>query len=646
MGRQYHCAECYNFTSWDSEDFTGCPRGCESGEYCRACWDKKCNSDDGCVDCGENACSSCVRGGGTGRVWPEHKHFECCDEGGGGGPGDDAVCERCHDQRAVPEHESRPCEQCGGLTCDRAPCRHCAELRRETAAKAATDAVAARAAASLAAMERQWALQRGSGPASPAAGRRMRAGGDAAASTLSPSRWALQPVTAAAGSAPYLLASGEPTLIGRLVQDQGEADSGSTKIAVVAAGSAGISRAHAALSAEGGSLTIISKSSNLIKIVRGADSRELEALKQGAAPVSLAHDDLVQLDGFRDNPRYIFRVEQLAVATAPIAAGPRSSPPDDAPTEARSREQIRNELRDELVAELTAQHEMMFGHQLKVERDSVAQLEKVNAKLVEEKQALSDEKEALSQRLQTAVREAAAPMAPAAASATAAGTASAACAAVDLTGTDSEEEGQQRRQPAIAAAAAGAAPAGPSRKRKKPATKKRPATKAQRVPAASRPAAAVAAPSRPQKGVVKKGLLMCMYCTARPGVIDCACCGAADAKKCERCTWTFEVEGIGYCEECCDEEGEDATKCTRCGSNQKSKKCCQCDTLHCEDCFDAECGEHGVFCEDCEHGITFCGACELCSLCSESSGGCCKAHNMGRCGCESARANRDSSDDY
>ncbi len=639
MGRQYHCAECDNSVSWGSEDFTGCPRGCESGEYCRACWDKKCSSDDGCVECGENACSSCVRGGRTGRAWPARKHFECCDEGGGGGPGDDAVCERCHTQRAVPEHESRPCEQCGGLTCDRAPCRHCAELRRETAIKAAADdAVTARGAASLAAMERQWALQRGSGPASPPAAR-TRAGGDAAAaaSMLSPSQWALRPVTTAAGSAPYLLASDELTLIGRLVQDQGEAGSGSTKIAVVAAGSAGISRTHAALSAEGGSLTIISKSSNLIKIVRGAGSRELEAVKQGAAPVSLAHDDLVQLDGFRDNPRYIFRVEQLAVASAAIVTGPRSSPPDDAPTEARSREQIRNELREELVAELTAQHEMSFGHKLKVERDSVAQLEKANAQLVKEKQALSDEKEGLLQRLQAAVREIAAATTSAAAAVGTVSAASAASAAVvDLTGTNSEEEGQQRWQPAIAAAAAATDPAALSHKRKNLATKNSPAAKVQRAPAAS----------RPQKDVVKKGVLMCMYCTARPGVMDCACCGAADAKKCERCTWSFEVEGIGYCEECCDEEGEDATKCARCGTNQKSKKCSQCDTLHCEDCFDAECGEHGVFCEDCEHGITFCGACELCSLCSESSGGCCKAHNMGRCGCESARANRDSSDDY
>ena len=110
---------------------------------------------------------------------------------------------------------------------------------------------------------------------------------------------------------------------------------------------------------------------------------------------------------------------------------------------------------------------------------------------------------------------------------------------------------------------------------------------------------------------MKKGVLMCMYCTTPPGVIGCACCGADDAKKCDRYTWSLEVEGIGYCKECCDEQGEDATKCTRCYSKQNSKKCSQCDTLHCEDCFDAECG---VFCE---HVITFCGEC---SLCSESSG--------------------------
>ena len=155
----------------------------------------------------------------------------------------------------------------------------------------------------------------------------------AAAAASSPSRWSLKPVTAEAGSANYLLS--EQTTIGRASQQVSEKSkeaSAPLKISIDAPGSAGISRTHAALhvSKDGSSLTVVGKSSNLIKVVRatGGASAPLE-LKQEAQPVALNHDDLLQLDGFRDEPRYVFQVQELCGEPA----SSKNSPPDDVPTE-------------------------------------------------------------------------------------------------------------------------------------------------------------------------------------------------------------------------------------------------------------------------------------------------------------------------
>ena len=87
----------------------------------------------------------------------------------------------------------------------------------------------------------------------------MAAVAPAAALMQSPSRWALKPVTAEAGTAPsYLLAAQQPTLIGRQGEGGGSADAAAPKIAVSADGTAGISRTHAALSTseDGASLLV------------------------------------------------------------------------------------------------------------------------------------------------------------------------------------------------------------------------------------------------------------------------------------------------------------------------------------------------------------------------------------------------------
>jgi hypothetical protein len=109
---------------------------------------------------------------------------------------------------------------------------------------------------------------------------------------VSPSRWVLKPVTAEAGSAPYLLTA-QPTVIGRVQNEiasggagdsHSEGDSQSQcethgdaaplKIGINAAGKAGISRTHAALqlSNDGESLTIVGKSDNLINAAEGFGS--------------------------------------------------------------------------------------------------------------------------------------------------------------------------------------------------------------------------------------------------------------------------------------------------------------------------------------------------------------------------------------
>jgi hypothetical protein len=140
------------------------------------------------------------------------------------------------------------------------------------------------------------------------------------------------------------------------------------KIGLLAPGSAGISRTHATLEVPAESLTIAGRSINLINVVRASGAAPL-AVKRGKRPLALEHDDLVQLDGFRDDPRFVFRVEKIT-----NAATDNTSPPDDAPTEPPS---LQDELRVELLTELTDA------------RDSVARLEREKAALAEEKQTLS-----------------------------------------------------------------------------------------------------------------------------------------------------------------------------------------------------------------------------------------------------------------
>jgi hypothetical protein len=243
----------------------------------------------------------------------------------------------------------------------------------------------------------------------------------AAAQSLSPSScWALKPVTRAAGSAPYLLT--EPTVIGRVEssrsqsqsqsqsqgqgQGQGQSQSQSQndeerlKISINATGSAGISRTHAALGfSTDGQLTLVSKSINLIKVARAGSAAAPMDCRQGDASITLGHDDLLQLDGFREEPRFIFQVQQLGLGPAV------ASPPDDAPEPAADVSQLRRELNEA--------------------RGRIAQLEQANAKLTKEKE-------------EGALANAKPPPNPLAAAAT-----------VDLT-ADSDEE----QAPAAAAAAA------------------------------------------------------------------------------------------------------------------------------------------------------------------------------------------------
>jgi hypothetical protein len=64
-------------------------------------------------------------------------------------------------------------------------------------------------------------------------------------------------------------------------------------------------------------------SSNRIKVVRKADSLGQRVLNRFAAPLSLAADDCVQLDGWTDHPKYVYQIVRIETTAA---AG-------DAPTE-------------------------------------------------------------------------------------------------------------------------------------------------------------------------------------------------------------------------------------------------------------------------------------------------------------------------
>eukprot|EP01046_Picozoa_sp_COSAG06_P021865 COSAG06_NODE_1664_length_8767_cov_14.628749_2_plen_515_part_00 len=513
------------------------------------------------------------------------------------------------------------------------------------------------------------------------------------AAMASPSRWALRPVTAAAGSTAYLLAAtSQSTVIGRACADDtavsapAAESSGTGKIGLLAPGSAGISRTHAALQVSAESLTIAGRGTNLISVVRAGGGSDSEPVRSGEPPVQLEHNDLVQLDGFRDDPRFVFRVEKIATAAV---ADHSASPPDDAPTEAPP---SRDEIRAEVLAEVTAQHEMSCGRQLKVERDSVAGLEKDKAALVEEKLAcaqqlaaakqaaakleaslteqtqhlkterdsvarlekektsLLQEKEALEQQLASALqartqqqaKETPARPPPAAAAA------AAAAASIDLTGDDSDGE------PAAAAASS-------QRKRKAPIASSAPPP-AKRVASGS---SAVAAPGGGAGGIFCSVMNTAAELrrkiagnlrTTQPAAATAAPCMAAAAQprrkivsrnystggnaprkhlamKAARKSAPFSANAVPLPlpeEDKEDEEEEEA--CGLCASNRKSETCASCEQIVCADCIAETCDEHGGFCDECVDTISFCSNCGLCSVCNdENPSGCCKQRRMGRC---------------
>ena len=189
----------------------------------------------------------------------------------------------------------------------------------------------------------------------------------AAASTI---HWALAPVTPEAGSAPYLLAADRPTVVGRgsagasSQSDSEPADPHQPlKIVVNATGKDGVSRTHVALvlSEDNQRLTVTGKSNNLTKVVKPASGASAEPAPLGfkLGEHELQHGDLLQLDGFRDEPRFIFRVQQLQSQPmiAAAAVDRRASHPGDPPTElaALTKAQIKIDQLEEDLAKLAAE---------------------------------------------------------------------------------------------------------------------------------------------------------------------------------------------------------------------------------------------------------------------------------------------------
>ena len=146
--------------------------------------------------------------------------------------------------------------------------------------------------------------------------------------------------------------------------------------------------------------------------------------------------------------------------------------------------------------------------------------------------------------------------------------------------------------------------------------------------------------------------LKCVYCQIANRTVQCDCCG--EAIKCNDCAWTFDCEGLGYCESCCNPDGEDARACNLCGTSEKSERChsaertrtrkpgCSsreyiieksCTVCKCEDCeWVVSCdGGHG-FCEDCVEQVSVC-QCGFCAICADEGDSCCKSHRMGWCDC-------------
>jgi hypothetical protein len=83
-----------------------------------------------------------------------------------------------------------------------------------------------------------------------------------------------------------------------------------SKIVLSADKSSGISRTHATLTvtADGCSLILTGKSDNELRVVR--ERAEPKRLFHGSS-VQLQDGDVVQLDGFREHPRFVFAIEQV-----------------------------------------------------------------------------------------------------------------------------------------------------------------------------------------------------------------------------------------------------------------------------------------------------------------------------------------------
>ena len=195
----------------------------------------------------------------------------------------------------------------------------------------------------------------------------------AAASTI---HWALVPVTPEAGSAPYLLAADRPTVVGRGsagASNQSDSEPADPhqplKIVVNATGKDGVSRSHVALvlSEDNQRLTVTGKSNNLTKVVKPASGASAEPTPLGfkLGEHELQHGDLLQLDGFRDEPRFIFRVQQLQSQPmiAATAVDRRASHPGDPPTElaGRTKAQIKIDQLEEDLAKLAAEKDDLVG---------------------------------------------------------------------------------------------------------------------------------------------------------------------------------------------------------------------------------------------------------------------------------------------
>ena len=128
--------------------------------------------------------------------------------------------------------------------------------------------------------------------------------------------WSLFPVSEEAGTETHELALSGETLIGRTATGSSQAasqgtDDSTRKIVVNAGKDSGISKTHAQLRVSvDGSLTLIGKSQNSMKVIQSSTPQQPRKVGASSAPLPLADGDIVQLDGFRAAPRFVFRVQR------------------------------------------------------------------------------------------------------------------------------------------------------------------------------------------------------------------------------------------------------------------------------------------------------------------------------------------------